>query len=75
MPKVKNMLQNIPRLRKGKEFFYFGYKMHKIMEIICFSANVHQCNVDFLVVLCKYMFVLNIFHLLSYFLFAGRSSG
>ena len=21
MPKVKNMLQNIPRLRKGKEFF------------------------------------------------------
>ena len=71
MPKVKNMLQNIPRLRKGKEFFI----LDKIMEIICFSANVHQCNVDFLVVLCKYMFVLNIFHLLSYFLFAGRSSG
>ena len=52
------MLSTYPRLRKGEEFLF--WILHKIMEIILFLANVHQCNIAFGVV-CLYKFVLNLF--------------
>ena len=31
--------------------------LHKIMEILCFSANVHQCDIAFCsLCMCKFVF-------------------
>ena len=40
MPKIS---EHSKRLRKGKERLF--WILHKIMEIICFLANVCQCNI------------------------------
>ena len=45
MPKIYDHAKNILRLRKGEELLCC--MLHKIMEIICFSANVRQCNIAF----------------------------
>ena len=37
--------KNILRLRKGEELLF--WILHKIMKIICFSADVHRCNTTF----------------------------
>ena len=48
-PKFKNIpIMNIPKLRKGEELLL--WILHEIMEIVCFSANVRQCNIAFGVV-------------------------
>ena len=40
MPKIEKPTKNILRLREDGEFG----QMYKIVEIICFSASVRQCN-------------------------------
>ena len=45
------------------------------MEIICFSANVRQCNITFDLVLCMYKIVSNVLYLLLHFFLAGKGSG
>ena len=42
---IKNMLRIYPRLRKGEELIV--WMLHKIVEIICFSANIHHCILAF----------------------------
>ena len=48
MPKILEPGKNILRLRKGEELLF--WILHKIMEIICFSANVLQCNIAYSIV-------------------------
>ena len=43
MPNVWEHANNISRLRKEEELLF--WILHKIMEIICFSSNVRQCNI------------------------------
>ena len=45
----------MPSLRKGKELSF--WILHEIMEIVCFSANVRQCNIAFGVVLVHVCFI------------------
>ena len=42
--RLKNaQIRTYPRLRKSEKLLF--WILHKIMEIICFSANVRQCNI------------------------------
>ena len=45
MPNIEKYSKNIPSLKKGEELSF--WILHKIMEIICFSANVRQCKIAF----------------------------
>ena len=48
MPKIYEHAKNILWPRKGEELLF--WILDKIMEIVCFSANVRQCNITFSVV-------------------------
>ena len=48
MPQILEHSKNMLRQRKGEELLF--WILHKIMEIICFSANVRQCKIAFSVV-------------------------
>ena len=42
-PKLKNMLRTYYKLGKGEELLFCI--LYKTMEILCFSANVRQCDI------------------------------
>ena len=46
MPKIYEHAKNILWPRKGEELLFWILDM----EIVCFSANVRQCNITFSVV-------------------------
>ena len=54
----------ILKLRKGEELLF--WILHKIMEIVCFSTNVPQCQHRLECCACMYKIVLNLFYLLLY---------
>ena len=54
----------ILKLRKGEELLF--WILHKIMEIVCFSTHVHQCQHRLECCTCMYKIVLNLFYLLLY---------
>ena len=49
MPQIEEHAKNILRLRKGEEPLF--WMLHKVLEIVYFSAtvikNIHQCNITF----------------------------
>ena len=52
----QNMLSKYSRLRKGEELLF--WILHKIMEIVCVSANVCQCNIAYSFVLVHLSYLL-----------------
>ena len=70
MPKILEPGKNILRLRKGEELLF--WILHKIMEIICFSANVLQCNIANSIVYVQLHF--EVFYLLFIVIFLSCQS-
>ena len=58
MPNIEDHAKYILRLRKEEELLF--WILHKMMEILPFSGNGHQCNIAYGVVhvqLCFWYFV------------------
>ena len=55
------VLKNLPEAEERQRTFVLDTRLHKIMEIMCFSSDVHQCNITDIVVrvqLCFQMFLI-----------------